>query len=90
MAMSDLTTYRLPYNGLPEKQADIDRVKELIIDVGGSLDTRLQAIADGVAGYAFVQGGLSGAMYLCDKDEAEYALIPVDLLDALTQENNDE
>jgi hypothetical protein len=44
--MSGLTTYRLPHNGLPEKQADIDRVRELIMDVGGVPDGRLQAIAD--------------------------------------------
>jgi len=52
-------------------------------------EEQLQAIADAVVGYAFIQGGLSGAMYRCEKDEAAFALVPVALLDALTEEDND-
>ena len=73
--MSDLTTYRQ----MTEAEDEAHRYPAC----PHIEDHRLQDIADGVAGYAFVQGGLSGAMYQCDKDEAEYALIPIDLLDAL-------
>ena len=44
-------------------------------------DSTLQAIADAVEGYAFQHGGLSGAIYACEKAEAHYVLIPVEKWD---------
>jgi len=88
--MSDPKTYRIDYTRDASDGAWVGAHTESLVNLGVLVpDDTLQAIADGVAGYAFVQGGLSGAMYQCDKDEAEYALIPVALLDALEGTDNE-
>jgi len=57
--------------------------------VDAAVGDTLRAIADAVVGYAFIQGGLSGAMYRCEKDEAAFALVPVALLDAIADAWNE-
>ena len=83
--MSDLTRYRIDKNIIGEGE-EVDycllRLFEYKVLVP---DTTLQDIADAVEGYAFQQGGMSGAIYACDRDEAEYVMIPIEKWDALLE-----